>query len=300
MRTLGRFCSLIVVYSALESYQKFLRIFLGFLVMDCASTLHILTQASEIGCGVVLLGSFSRIFNVLGLLLILVCSMKIFSVGWNSICSMRFVCEYGRIPTVCYCIKNEGYNPKISPCKCGSVKFLRKSIVGNETANSNRDVISKDGGEETDDRVKEVYPEDEETDVMTLREMVKIERQRANAAFTELEKERMAASSAAEEAMAMILRLQNEKSSVEIQANQYRRMALQKQEYDEEVVDSLRWLVMEYEGERSELEDQLGLYREKLRHYMREEEIDQLEGVDSSRGFLHFCVEDEPDGSSSS
>ncbi|KAI4296460.1 hypothetical protein L6164_036417 [Bauhinia variegata] len=296
MRTLGRFCSFIVVHSALDSYQKFLRIFLGFLVMDCAATLKVITHASEIGCGFVLLGSFERILNVLGLFLVLGFSMKMINIGWSSICSMRFVCQYGEKPAICYCIKNGGYDPTMSPCKCGTLKFFRnsKSFVGNETMNPN-------GMEETDDRVKGVLPEDdEEIDVMTLRKLVKRERQRGNDAFADLEKERMAASSAAEEAMAMILRLQSEKSNVEIRANQYRRMAEQKHEYDEEVIDSLRWLVMEYEGERSELEDQLGLYREKLRNYLGEEEIDQFEGLDGNRGILNFYVEDELDGSSKS
>lgn len=133
--------------------------------------------------------------------------------------------------------------------------------------------------------------EDEVFDVMTLRKMVKVERQRFHAACAEIEKERVAASSAAEETMAMILRLQSEKSSVEIQANQFRRMVEQKQEYDQEVIESLRWTIMQHESQKSLLEDQLGIYREKLSHYMTDDEIDQLEGVDSSRGFLSFSVE---------
>ncbi|XP_044508784.1 protein FLOURY 1-like [Mangifera indica] len=57
----------------------------------------------------------------------------------------------------------------------------------------------------------ECCEEDELSDVESLRKLVKMERQRANVACRELEKERTAAESAAEGAMALILRLQNEK-----------------------------------------------------------------------------------------
>ena len=56
-------------------------------------------------------------------------------------------------------------------------------------------------------------------DVMASRKLVKIERKRTKAACQELEEERIAAASAADEAMAMVLRLQSEKSSMEIDAN---------------------------------------------------------------------------------
>ncbi|KAJ4970621.1 hypothetical protein NE237_003720 [Protea cynaroides] len=62
-----------------------------------------------------------------------------------------------------------------------------------------------------------------EEDISALKRLVRIERDRANATHLELEKERTAAASAAKEAMAMIQRLQNEKSLVEMQANQRRR-----------------------------------------------------------------------------
>ncbi|CAI9772701.1 unnamed protein product [Fraxinus pennsylvanica] len=59
----------------------------------------------------------------------------------------------------------------------------------------------------------------EEFDITELRKQVKIERKRANTAYAELEKERAASATAAEEAMAMILRLWNEKSVIEMEAN---------------------------------------------------------------------------------
>lgn len=139
--------------------------------------------------------------------------------------------------------------------------------------------------------------EDEMFDVMSLRKLVKFERQRFHAACAEIEKERSAASSAAEEAMAMILRLQSEKSAVEIQANQFRRMVEQKQEYDQEVIESLRWTVRQLEYQKSVMEEQVLVYREKLREYMRDDEIEQIEGVDAARDFCNFSVEYDLDAS---
>ncbi|KAK7840687.1 protein floury 1-like [Quercus suber] len=140
---------------------------------------------------------------------------------------------------------------------------------------------------------KECHGEDEEFDVMALRKLVKIERQRANGSYAELEKERMAAASAAEEAMAMILRLQREKSSIEIQANQYRRLAEQKQQYDQEVIQSLRWIVMKHKSNRSLLEDQLRFCRQKLKLCnMKGNEVDNgPEGVDASMKILNSSTE---------
>ncbi|KAH1097846.1 hypothetical protein J1N35_014767 [Gossypium stocksii] len=45
----------------------------------------------------------------------------------------------------------------------------------------------------------------------------------------------------------MILRLQSEKSSVEIDVIQFKRMAEQKQEYDQQVIESLQWIGMKHE-----------------------------------------------------
>nr|POE70435.1 protein floury 1-like [Quercus suber] len=164
-----------------------------------------------------------------------------------------------------------------------------------ENSKSQKQVVNSNGDdlEENDDDKKECHGEDEECDVMALRKLVKIERQRANGSYAELEKERIAAASAAEEAMAMILRLQREKSSIEIQANQYRRLAERKQQYDQEVIQSLRWIVMKHESNRSLLEDQLRFCRQKLKLCtMKGNEVDHgSEGVDANMRFLNSSTE---------
>ncbi|CAL0309484.1 unnamed protein product [Lupinus luteus] len=272
MQTLGRFC-LLFVFSL---YQKFLHFCLTF--MDFASTFKFLTHASEVGCGFVLLGGYSPIlFNILGLLLIFLYSFKILRSRWSTRELLQFLSGFGtgtprfRFGSKVETLGDEGLK---------SVSGVKKRGCG-----------SLDDGVE--EKEKDENIEDEMFDVMTLRKLVKIERQRYHAACAEIDKERMAASSAAEETMAMILRLQSEKSSIEIQGNQFRRMVEQKQEYDHEVIEELRWAIMQHESRKSLLEHQLGIYREKLREYMTDEEIDQLEGVDASKGLLNSSIEQD-------
>lgn len=105
--------------------------------------------------------------------------------------------------------------------------------------------------EESEDEEESRFRSDEDQviDVVTLRKMVKRERKRGDGMKKELEKERRAAESAAEEAMAMLLKLRMEKSVVEMDAKQYKRVAEQKQIYDQEVIQSLQWMLMKLDDE---------------------------------------------------
>lgn len=267
---------------------------MGFLVIDVASTIKFLTKVSETGYGFFLRGCFSRALKFLGMLLIFVFCMKILRFNWHSKGLMRFLCELGAKPRNALCFRNG----VVKVCSSKITRFNKNdSTSGKENvSNSNGDAeMNSDLMEERDDSEREAHNEDEVFDVMTLRKLVKIERQRANAAYAELEKERTASASAAEETMAMILRLQSEKSSAEIEANQFRRMAEKKQQHDQEVIDSLRWIIMQNESHIRSLEDKLNLYREKLRQYMREDEMEQFEELDDddvNRNFSSFSVDD--------
>ncbi|CAJ1961368.1 unnamed protein product [Sphenostylis stenocarpa] len=238
MQTLG-----LLVAPVLGFYHRFLRFSLRFLLlmlMDIPSTFNFLTQLTELGCGFLLLGYVSRIFNLLGLLLIFLCCLRFLR----------------------------------SPLLSKDEKSSRDENLKEETENNN---ISGSNW-------REENLEDEVFDIMSLRSLVKAERQRFNAACAEIEKERGAAASAAEEAMAMILRLQSEKSAVEIQAKQFRRVVEQKQEYDLEVIESLQWTVEQVESQKNLLERQLGVLRERLRDYINEYEIQkQLQEQDQEQ-----------------
>lgn len=139
-----------------------------------------------------------------------------------------------------------------------------KALVRGSAGKANKLVEEEDEEEEEEDRECSCL-EDEVFDVLALRKMVKIERRRAIAATKELEKERIAAASAADEAMSLILRLQSEKSAIEMTANQDRRLAEQKQQYDWEVIESLRRMVASQESRRRALEERLRSCRRRLR-----------------------------------
>ncbi|WOL20107.1 hypothetical protein Cni_G28909 [Canna indica] len=93
---------------------------------------------------------------------------------------------------------------------------------------------------------------DEEDDLTKLKEKLAEERKLRAAAVAELEKERAAASSAANEAMAKIVHLQNEKGEIEREARLYQEMAEQKKLYDQQVIETLHWVIMKLEAESGE------------------------------------------------
>ncbi|KAL1831839.1 hypothetical protein ACET3Z_001490 [Daucus carota] len=218
----------------------------------------------DFGSGNLLLGRVSDVSCFLGLFFL-------FSLGF-----MQFELNHGGILSVLksgFDFKssfNEKSNSKILSCISRILSFLKRP-KGRKTGSSGDDSNCCDG--------------DEELDVMGLRNLVKIERDRADAACMELEKERLAAASAAEEMMAMILRVQNEKSLVEMEAKQYRRLAEEKQLHDKDVIQSLKWIAVKYKTEKNWLEGQVRLMKQKLKLDSEDAEEDQLEGIGESPSF---------------
>ncbi|XP_040379349.1 protein FLOURY 1-like [Oryza brachyantha] len=86
----------------------------------------------------------------------------------------------------------------------------------------------------------------EEGSIERLKRRLAAERRRRDAALEELEKERRAAASAADEAMAKIACLRNEKALVEREARQFQEMAQQKQMYDRQLIESLQWVIQRF------------------------------------------------------
>ncbi|XP_014508248.1 probable myosin-binding protein 6 [Vigna radiata var. radiata] len=263
--------------------------------MDFPPALNLLTQ---FGCGFVLLRSLSLVFNFLGVLLMLSFWFKVWRFSWNSKSAIRFLCTSGGAPQIRFCLDKVAWG--VSKAKTAPLRKARPSRSSSsirKRTNGSRErgnAGSEDGSEGKGENEKESGNEDEVLDVMTLKNFVKMERQKANAACADLEKERTAAASSAEEAMAMILRLQNEKSAVEIQATQFRRMAEQKLDYDQEVIESLQWTITQHEVQKCELEDQMEICREELRQFMRDEDIEQLE-VEVSRDYMYDDEEEDGD-----
>ncbi|KAL6845764.1 hypothetical protein ACP4OV_024339 [Aristida adscensionis] len=103
--------------------------------------------------------------------------------------------------------------------------------------------FDQEAEKEEEDNAGEIS-DSEEGNVQCLRRRLKEERLLKQVALEELEKERRAAASAADEAMAKIACLRSEKALVEREAKQFREMAQQKQMYDRQVIESLQWVII--------------------------------------------------------
>ncbi|XP_017255459.1 uncharacterized protein LOC108225153 [Daucus carota subsp. sativus] len=198
-------------------------------------------------------------------------------------------------------------NLKFSSCKCGFLdnqSMIKKTDDDKECMDESDDELEcfwsmtekadddEECMDESDDEL-ECYDVDKECDVVKLRKLVKIERDRVNAAYVELEEERMAAATAAGETMAMILRLQNEKSVIEMEAHQFRRLAEEKQLHDQEVIESLRWIAMSCQSAVTQLEDQVRSLTQKVGMHLKDDEAEQLEVIDKSFSFNKYNFEDD-------
>ncbi|GLU07924.1 hypothetical protein SLE2022_248620 [Rubroshorea leprosula] len=83
-----------------------------------------------------------------------------------------------------------------------------------------------------------------------------------DAIFLELEKERSAAATAADEAMAMMVRIQEDRALIEMEARQYQRMIEEKIAYDEEEMHILKEILVRKEKENHLLEKEVEAYRQ--------------------------------------
>jgi len=87
------------------------------------------------------------------------------------------------------------------------------------------------------------------------------EREALVAMYLELEKERNASATAANEAMGMIARLQEEKVAVLMEARQFQQVVEQKSMHDQEAIEGLREVIARIEEEKRELEEENEFYR---------------------------------------
>ncbi|KAF8654907.1 hypothetical protein HU200_061336 [Digitaria exilis] len=98
---------------------------------------------------------------------------------------------------------------------------------------------------------------EEEGEVVALREALRQQAQAMEELRRELEEERQASASGADEALAMILRLQAEKASERMEADQFRRVAEERIQHDEDTLAFLKAVVFHQEMEISSLNRRL-------------------------------------------
>ncbi|KAG8634765.1 myosin-binding protein 2 [Manihot esculenta] len=106
-----------------------------------------------------------------------------------------------------------------------------------------------------------------------LKSALRAERKALNALYAELEEERSASAVAANQTMAMINRLQEEKAAMQMEALQYQRMMEEQSEYDQEALQLLNELMVKREKEKAELEKELEVYRKKVQDYETKEKL---------------------------
>ncbi|XP_019463729.1 PREDICTED: myosin-binding protein 2-like isoform X2 [Lupinus angustifolius] len=101
----------------------------------------------------------------------------------------------------------------------------------------------------------------EENRIKMLENALEEEKAAYAALYLDLEKERAAAATSADEAIAMISRLQEEKASIEMEMRQYQRMIEERVNYDEEEMNILQDMLIRREMENHFLEKELEAYR---------------------------------------
>ncbi|XWS47552.1 hypothetical protein CRYUN_Cryun14cG0162000 [Craigia yunnanensis] len=125
------------------------------------------------------------------------------------------------------------------------------------------------------------------------------ERKVLTALYAELEEERSASAIAANQTMAMITRLQEEKAAMQMEALQYQRMMEEQSEYDQEALQLLNELMIKREKEKEELEKELQVFHKKVLDYEAKEKVEIMrrskdESVQSrkSSAACSYVVED--------
>lgn len=115
------------------------------------------------------------------------------------------------------------------------------------------------------DSMMESNPINEDGDSILhhLKRQVRLDRKSLMALYMELDEERSASAVAANNAMAMITRLQAEKAAVQMEALQYQRMMDEQAEYDQEALQATNDMLVKREEDLKALHAEVEAYREK-------------------------------------
>lgn len=127
-----------------------------------------------------------------------------------------------------------------------------------------------------------------------LREMVTNQQQTIRDLSVELEEERNASSSAANEAMSMIIRLQREKAEIEMEARQFKRFAEHKTSHDQQEIAALEELLYKREQTIQSLTCEVQAYKYRMMSYgLTESEAEGEKGVITSTNSVVTASENQ-------
>lgn len=110
---------------------------------------------------------------------------------------------------------------------------------------------------------------------VALREMVSMQQRTIQDLNSELDEERNSSSTAANEAMSMILRLQREKAEIQMEARQFKRFAEEKMTHDQEELMSLEDLLYKREQIIQSLTCEVQAYKHRMMSFgLTEDEVE--------------------------
>ncbi|KAH0983586.1 hypothetical protein GBA52_010763 [Prunus armeniaca] len=121
--------------------------------------------------------------------------------------------------------------------------------------------------------VSEMEAGDPVATIGRLKAALTAERKALSSLYAELEEERSASAIAANQTMAMITRLQEEKAAMQMEALQYQRMMEEQSEYDQDALQLLNELMNKKEKEKQELEKEVEVYQKKVLDYEEKEKM---------------------------
>jgi hypothetical protein len=140
---------------------------------------------------------------------------------------------------------------------CDSQELLNSKAVISDTKSTDSSIATMSSDLESTELVS----------IHQLKTALAAARKSLNTLYAELENERNAAAISADETMAMINRLQEQKAAMQMEAIQYQRLMEEQSEYDQEALHKLNELVVKREKEKQDLERELELYRHKVHLY---------------------------------
>lgn len=102
------------------------------------------------------------------------------------------------------------------------------------------------------------------SDIDSLKETLQAQQELLQRLYNELDEERESSAIAADEALSMIVRLQGEKSAMEMEASQYKRIAEEKMCHAQEMLEMFQELIYQKEMQIASLEFQVQAYKFRL------------------------------------
>lgn len=176
-------------------------------------------------------GCLELVFSFMAMIFLFVVGMKALCLSWEDVIGESRKrsdndWDHGILSSMAMA------SPRHAQCQCYESHTRRKQC--------------EEGGHEGQARCEESTKEE----VVEIKKALMAERERHQDACLELEKERKAAASSLDSAMAMIFKLQNEMSLSQLEARQFRELAKEKQNHDREVIEHLKWVILNAESMR--------------------------------------------------